>query len=108
MPGKPYMNKPEASKYGKKHDRLRSRAKTLDEKSMDPNNPVSDNKFNRLQNRATAKFDKAREIRNKVDESPNTMKPYQAHHPMKMNHSAMKMKSPYNMKPGILRHMKGN
>ena len=107
MPGKPYMNKPEASKYGKKHDRLRSRAKTLDEKSMDPNNPVSDNKFNRLQNRATAKFDKAREIRNKVDESPNTMKPYQAHHPMKM-------KGPFHNahvkghRPSILNQMSHN
>ena len=123
MPGKPYMNKPEASKYGKKHDRLRSRAKTLDEKSMDPNNPVSDNKFNKLQNRATAKRDKAREIRNKVDESPNMMKPYQAHHPnmmkpyqahhpnmmkpYKAKHANM-MKPPYAIVHPIMKHMSHN
>jgi hypothetical protein len=50
-------------------------------------------------------------------EVPNKMKhggPYNAHHPMKMKHSAydMKdsaynMKSPYNMKPQILKHMSG-
>lgn len=28
-------------------------------------------------------------------------------HAMKMKHSPMPMKGPYNMKPGILRHMKG-
>tara|TARA_R100000231_G_scaffold139256_1_gene119824 strand:+ start:189 stop:416 length:228 start_codon:yes stop_codon:yes gene_type:complete len=36
------------------------------------------------------------------------MKPYQAHHPMNMNHSAMKMKSPYNMRPSILNQMSHN
>jgi hypothetical protein len=35
------------------------------------------------------------------DKSANMMKPaYKAHHPMKM-------KSPYNMKPQILKHMSG-
>ena len=29
------------------------------------------------------------------------------HSPKQMKHSPMPMKSPYNMKPGILRHMKG-
>ena len=98
MPGKPYM-----SKYGKKHDRLRSRAKTLDEKSMDPNNPVSDNKFNRLQNRATAKRDKAREIRNKADESANMMKPYQHNHANMMKGQTM-APSPDMMKPYQANH----
>ena len=55
-------------------------------------------------------------------DDPNMMKPYQMghspkkmghspkqmDHAMKMKHSPMPMKSPYNMKPGILRHMKGN
>ena len=39
---------------------------------------------------------------------PNMMKPYQmGHSPKEMKHSPMPMKGPYNMKPGILRHMKG-
>ena len=41
---------------------------------------------------------------------PNKMKhegPYNAHHPMKMKDSAYNMKSPYNMKPQILKHMSG-
>ena len=29
------------------------------------------------------------------------------HSPKEMKHSPMPMKGPYNMKPGILRHMKG-
>ena len=29
------------------------------------------------------------------------------HSPKEMKHSPMPMKSPYNMKPGILRHMSG-
>ena len=41
------------------------------------------------------------------DESANMMKPYQmGHSPKEMNHP-MKMKSPYNMKPQILKHMSG-
>ena len=46
---------------------------------------------------------------------PNMMKPYQmghspkqmGHSPKEMKHSPMPMKSPYNMKPGILKHMSG-
>ncbi len=44
-------------------------------------------------------------------EIPTTMKhggPYNAHHPMKMKDSAYNMKSPYNMKPAVLRHMSHN
>ena len=33
--------------------------------------------------------------------------PYNAHHPMKMKDAAYNMKSPYNMKPQILKHMSG-
>jgi len=41
-------------------------------------------------------------------DDPNMMKPYQmGHSPKEMKHSPMPMKGPYNMKPGILRHMKG-
>ena len=41
--------------------------------------------------------------------SPNEMghSPKQMNHAMKMKHSPMPMKSPYNMKPGILKHMSG-
>ena len=119
---KPFMKKSETSKYGKKHDRLRKKGKTLDEKSMDLN--VTDSKFDRLQKRSRAKLDKAREIREKVDESPITMKPYQAHHPnmmkpsYEMNHPNMMkpykakhanmMKPPYAMVHPIMKHMSHN
>ena len=41
--------------------------------------------------------------------SPNEMghSPKQMNHAMKMKHSPMPMKSPYNMKPQILKHMSG-
>ena len=101
MPGKPYMNKSETSKYGKKHDRLRKRGKTLDEKSMDLN--VTDSKFDRLQTRSRAKLDKAREIRNKADESANMMKPYQHNHANMMKGQTM-APSPDMMKPYQANH----
>ena len=41
-------------------------------------------------------------------DDPNMMKPYQmGHSPKQMKHSPMPMKSPYNMKPEILKHMSG-
>jgi len=41
--------------------------------------------------------------------SPEQMghSPKQMNHAMKMKHSPMPMKSPYNMKPEILKHMSG-
>ena len=60
--------KKEASKYGKRHDRLRARAKKLDDKSMSPDKPVSDKKFDKLQDRREKLVGKARKIRQKSAE----------------------------------------
>ena len=41
--------------------------------------------------------------------SPNEMghSPKQMNHAMNMKHSPIPMKGPYNMRPAVLRHMKG-
>ena len=81
--------KGEASKYGKKHDKLRARAKKLDDKSMNPDKPVSDKKFDRLQNRREKLVGKARKIRQKSAEKESPAK--MGHSPKKMKKSAMKL-----------------
>jgi len=54
------------SKYGKRHDKLRAKARKLEDKSYDS---LSTNakKFDKLQSKAEKKFDKARDIRAKKD-----------------------------------------
>ena len=75
-----------SSKYGKKHDKLRAKAKKLDNKSMDPKKPVSDKKFNKLQDKRDKKVDKARNIRKKVNS------------PAKMSGRSYDMKMAYDKK----------
>ena len=75
-----------SSKYGKKHDKLREKAKKLDNKSMDPKKPVSDKKFNKLQDKRDKKVDKARNIREKVNS------------PAKMSGRSYDMKMAYDKK----------
>jgi len=81
--------KKETSKYGKRHDRLRARAKKLDDKSMNPDKPVSDKKFDRLQDRREKLVGKARKIRQKSAEKESPAK--MGHSPKKMKKSAMKL-----------------
>ena len=59
------------SRYGRRHDRLGKRAKELDEKSMDPNKPVSKEKFNKLQDKREKTVEKRKKIRNKKDMKTN-------------------------------------
>ena len=80
MPGKPYMKKHNVSEKKQKKD-----AKKLERQK---------------EQKTTKPF--------MQKDDAYMMKPYQAHHPMKMNHSAMKMKSPYNMRPSILNQMNHN
>jgi len=63
----PARKEDQTSEYGKKHDRLKNQAKKLDDRSLDPNNPVSDKKFNRLQDRRDRKINKARKIRKRAN-----------------------------------------
>ena len=59
--------KSEKSKYGRRHDRLGKKAKKLDDESMDPKNPISDEEFKEKQDKVDKIRDKRKKIRNRKD-----------------------------------------
>lgn len=57
----------EKSKYGRRHDRLGKKAKKLDDESMDPNNPISDEEFKKKQDKVDKIRGKRKKIRDRKD-----------------------------------------